>query len=259
MVGALLLRGMLVGLLAGILSFAFLKIVGEPPVDQAIAFESRMEEAKAHEAAHGHGAVASQTAPASELVSRATQAGIGLFTGIMVYSAAFGGLFALAFAMAYGRIGEASPRATAALLAALGFVAVYIVPSLRYPASPPAVGEADTIGMRTALYFSMIALSLAAMVAAGMLRTRLQPRLGAWNAALAAGAAYAVAMIVAGLVLPAVDEVPDGFPATVLWQFRVAAMGGQAILWATLGLAFGVAVERLLTNRGGSRTRLAAS
>ena len=58
MVGVLLLRGMLVGVVAGILCFGFLKIAGEPSVDRAIAFETQLEEAKAHADAHSHGAAA---------------------------------------------------------------------------------------------------------------------------------------------------------------------------------------------------------
>jgi hypothetical protein len=46
-VGNMLVRGMLIGLLAALLSFCFLKIVGEPAVDRAIAFETQMDEAKA--------------------------------------------------------------------------------------------------------------------------------------------------------------------------------------------------------------------
>lgn len=254
MVGALLLRGMLVGIVAGILCFGFLKIAGEASVERAIAFEAQHETATAHDPkGHDHGGAA--TAPAEpELVSRATQAGIGLFTAVAVYSAALGGLFALGFALAHGRVADLGPRATAALLAVLGIVAVYIVPNLKYPASPPSIGEADTIGLRTALYFSMIALSLAAMIATGMVRARLQPRWGEWNAALAGAAFYLVAMIVAGLALPAVDEVPDGFPADVLWHFRIASLGAQLILWATIGLLFGALSERA----GMARRRLPA-
>jgi predicted cobalt transporter CbtA len=172
------------------------------------------------------------------------QAGIGLFTGVMVYSTAFGGLFALAFAIAYGRIGTLSPRSLAVVLAALGFIAVHLVPSLKYPPNPPSVGDPDTIGMRTALYFSLIAVSLVAMIAAGMLRSRLQRRLGAWNACLVAGAAYIVLMAVVGLALPRIDEVPAQFPADVLWHFRIASLGAQVILWTTLGLVFGALIER---------------
>ncbi len=244
MVGALLLRGMLVGVVAGLLCFGFLKVAGEPPVDKAIAFETALHAAKSHADAHIHGAPEPKEKPQLELVSRGTQAGIGLFTGIIVYSAAFGGLFALAYAMAYGRIGDLEPRALSALLAALGFVAVYVVPAVKYPPSPPSVGAAETIGARTALYFGMVALSLAAAVAAGMLRNRLQPRYGGWNAALMAGAAYIAVMVAVCLALPAVNEVPDEFPAVVLWQFRIAALGAQLIMWTTLGVLFGALAAR---------------
>ena len=248
----LLVRGMLVGLVAGLLSFGFLKVFGEPQVERAIAFESQMEEAKAQAAAQVEGAkgrVMAREELDPELVSRPVQAGIGLFTGVAVYSAAFGGLFALAFAFAYGRIGRYGPKATSALLGVAGFVAVYLVPSLKYPANPPSVGEPETIRIRTALYFAMIAVSLAAMLGSAALRNRLLARQSAWNASLTAGVAYLVVIIVASVALPAVNEVPDQFPAVVLWQFRTASVGAQLILWMTLGLGFGAVVERATVGR----------
>lgn len=254
MAGTLLRRGMLIGLLAGLLCFGFLKTIGEPQVDRAIAFETRLDQAKARAEAQAliaKGLPAPKEAPEPVLVSRRVQAGIGLFTGVMVYNVAFGGLFALAFALAYGRMGDFGPRTTAVLLAALGLVAVTLIPAVKYPANPPAVGEAATIGARTALYFSMMAVSLAAMIAAGMLRLRLLARCGAWSAALLAAAFYLIVVIAAGLALPSVDEVPRQFPAVVLWQFRIASLGGQAIMWTTLGLVFGALTERAATGRRG--------
>jgi membrane protease YdiL (CAAX protease family) len=259
MVGALLLRGMLVGVGAGILCFGFLKIAGEPSVDRAIAFETQLDTAKAEaeaKAMAAKGMAMPKEAPEPELVSRETQAGIGLFTGVVVYSAAFGGLFALAYALAFGRIGDFGPRAVSALVAAIGFIAVYLVPILKYPANPPSVGDPDTIGIRTALYFSLVAISLAAVIAAGMLRTRLERRHGTWNAVLIAGAAYAAVMLAVGLALPPVNEVPEQFPAVVLWQFRVAALGAQLIMWVVLGLVFGALTERAAVGR--SRLRIKA-
>ena len=242
MIGKLLVRGMLLGLVAGLLSFGFLKLAGEPSVDRAIAFESAMEEARAAEAkAKGLPAPAEEP----ELVSRQVQAGIGLLTGVVVYSTAFGGLFSLAFALAYRRMGDFGARTTSALLATAGFVSVYVTPMLKYPANPPSVGLSETIDMRTSLYFAMILISLAAMIGAGMLRLRLNPRFGNWNAALIAAAAYVVVVSAVAMVLPEVNEVPEGFPATVLWQFRIASLGGQAIMWGALGLLFGVAAERV--------------
>jgi hypothetical protein len=249
MAETLLVRGMLVGIVAGLLCFSFLKIVGEPQVDRAIAFETQLDEAKARAAAQApiaRGLAAPQEVPEPELVSRRVQAGIGLFTGVVVYNVAFGGLFALAFALAYRRMGDFDPRTTAALLAVLGLVAVYIVPILKYPANPPSVGDPATIGMRTAWYFSMIAISLAAMIAAGMLRLRLLARHGRWNALFIAAGAYLIAVVVAGLVLPPVNEVPSEFPAVVLWRFRIASAGAQLIMWITIGLPFGALAERAL-------------
>jgi len=105
--GALLIRGMLVGVVAGLLAFGFAKLFGVPQVDFAIAFEEQVGQARGD-------------APETEMVSRAVQTGIGLLTAAVVYGAALGGLFALVFAVAYGRIGRLSPRLTAALLAGAG-------------------------------------------------------------------------------------------------------------------------------------------
>ncbi len=254
MAGPLLLRGMLIGVVAGLLCFSFLRIVGEPQVDRAIAFETQLDKAKARAATQAliaKGLPAPKEEPEPELVSRRVQAGIGLFTGVMVYNVAFGGLFALAFGLAYGRMGDFDSPTTAALLAALGFVAVYIVPNLKYPANPPSVGDPATIGMRTALYFSMIAISLAAMIAAGMLRLRLLARHGPWNAFLIAAGAYLIVVVVVGLALPPVNEVPAEFPAVVLWRFRIASAAAQLIMWTTIALLFGALAERVLARPPG--------
>ena len=61
-------------------------------------------------------------APEPELLSRAVQRTVGLVTGIVVFGCALGGIFALVFVCAYGRIGSLSPRATAAVLAAAAVV-----------------------------------------------------------------------------------------------------------------------------------------
>ena len=254
MVGKLLLRGMLVGLVAGVLTFAFLKVFGEPQVDRAIALEAQLDDAKARvvaDEAIARGLPVPAAADADEeLVSRTTQAGIGLFTGVMVYCTAFGGLFALVFALVYGRFGGLDPRATSAMLAITGLIAVYIVPNLKYPANPPSIGHPETIGLRTGLYFALIALSLAATVASALLRNRLVSSQGRWNASLWAGAAYVGAMIVVAAMMPAVNEVPDQFPAVTLWSFRIASLGSQVILWTTLGLLFGGLTHRVTARAG---------
>jgi predicted cobalt transporter CbtA len=137
----LLICGLVAGLIAGLVAFGFMTVAGEPAVDQAIAYEE------------AHSPPAEQEAAP---VSRGTQKGLGLLTASTVYGLALGGIFALVFAYAYGRVGRASPSRTALWLAAAAFVVVYLVPFVKYPPNPPAVGDPDTIGDRTALYLVMV-------------------------------------------------------------------------------------------------------
>ncbi|RZU40150.1 CbtA family protein [Edaphobacter modestus] len=231
MTRTLLVRGMLVGLVAGLFVFAFARWTGEPQVDRAIAFETSMDHAKGE-------------SPEPEMVSRRIQRGIGLLTGSVVYSSALGGIFGLVFAFSQGRFGFCSPRALALRIAGLGFVSVALIPSLKYPASPPSVGSPETIGIRTAAYFLAIALSLAAMIFSLQLARRLTRRFGVWNGSLLAVFLFFLLTIVFSRFLPAIDEVPPTFPASLLWKFRIASWEMQLLLWSTLGVLFGWLTER---------------
>ncbi|MGW6605022.1 CbtA family protein [Streptomyces sp. NPDC055036] len=247
-VRTLLVRGMIAGVLAGLCAFVLAYVAGEPSVRDSIAQE------EAHSApAHQHGAEAPQEGgeeEEEELVSRPVQSTFGLATGVLVYGVALGGITSLVFAGCLGRIGRFGPRATATLLAGAAFVTVYLVPFLKYPANPPAVGDPDTIGTRTTLFFLMIVLSVLLAVVAVIAGRRLAPRLGNWNAAVAAGGGYVVAVVVACLVLPAnTDAIPVTFPAALLWEFRLASIAVQALLWTAFGLIFGALAERALRPR----------
>ena len=232
MVGRLLIRGMLAGIAAGLLTFSFARVVGEPQVDRAISFEEKADAAKGE-------------APEPEIVSRATQASYGLFTGVMVYGASIGGIFALVFAYARGRTGRLSARALSAWIALAAFVALAIVPNLKYPANPPSVGDPDTIGFRTGLFFLMIAISLAVTVFSVKVRGALAAKWGGWNGSIAALVLFVVAIGAIQAALPDINEVPAAFPAVLLWKFRTVAIGMQAMLWGVIGLLFGALVERL--------------
>lgn len=236
MVGSLLMRGMLIGLLAGFLCFGFAKLFGEPQIDRAIAVEEQLERAKGE-------------APEPEIFSRHTQSTIGLLTGVVVYSTSFGGLFALVFAYAAGRAGRIGPRSLAGLLALAGFLAINFVPELKYPSNPPSVGHPETIRYRTEMFLVMLLASIATMTLAVNLCQILLRRLGAWNAALLGAGAFILAIAVVQALLPEINEVPESFPAVVLWHFRVASLGTQLLMWATLGIGFGWLTERSQRDR----------
>lgn len=228
----LIARGVLAGAVGAVLAFVFARLFAEPVIGRAIEFEG----------AHEHGA---------ELFSRGVQGNAGLGFGVLVFGVAMGALFAVLFCVYYPRSGHVAPQQLSMRLAAAAFVAVYLVPFLKYPPNPPAVGREETIGARTLEYLVMVLASVGLAIAALWLARRLVERFGTFNARLLAAGAYGAAVIAVMLALPSVAEVPPGFPAADLYEFRLVSLGTQLVLWASLGLVFGALARRLL----GEQTR----
>lgn len=254
----LLIRGLLAGLFAGIAAFGVAYVVGEPSVNAAIAVEEAGSAAEvpatephshdegAHEGAaeHSHGEEAD--------VPRSLQSTLGLLTGTVVAGVTLGGLAGVLSAFALGRFGAVGPRATTLGVAAAGFVVLYAMPYVAYPPNPPAVGSGDTIGVRTGMYFTLLAISLIAAVASLVAGRSLARRFGGWYASLAAIVGYLVVMLVAIRLLPTYDEVPDTIPASVLFDFRAASFVTQLTLWAVLGVVLAELVHRLVARSAGT-------
>ncbi|GAB2558599.1 CbtA family protein [Kribbella endophytica] len=240
--GNLLVRGLIVGLFAGLLAGTFAYVMGEPHIDAAIAIE------EAGGAAHTHGEEPAAQAPAAEeeepLVSRNGQR-FGLFLATSLYGVALGGIFAVGFALLRRRLRTPSDSYAALGLAAAGFVGIVLVPFLKYPPNPPAVGDPETITKRTVTYLLTLVIGLLA-VWAGVAAARWAQRFGdaPWIRLAGGGLAFVVTIVAAYLILPAINEVPGSFPATLLWQFRFASLGTQAVLWTLLGFGYAALVDR---------------
>jgi len=269
-----LVRGLLAGLIAGVVTFGVAYVVGEPPVASAIALEelnaaessAAPDEAVAehdHDLAAGDAATEEHSYGGDAEVSRATQSTWGLATATIVFGIALGGILGLLAAFAVGRLGQLSARASTALVAGIGFLAVYLVPFLKYPPNPPAVGDPNTIGDRTALYFTMLAVSVLAAIAAVLLARRLSATLGAWNAVLISIAGYLGVVGLVGWLLPVFDEVPADFSADLLWQFRMASLAVQATLYLVTGLVLatmiGSVVKKAMQDRGNGQVLAGSS
>ncbi|WP_030484154.1 CbtA family protein [Nocardioides aequoreus] len=262
-----LVRGLLVGLVAGLLAFAVAFVVGEPHVERAIELEESAaapaepaSDGHSHShsddeatAGHSHGDEAGGT-------SRETQRTWGLLTATVAVGVALGGLVGLVSAAAAGRLGRLSLRGSTLVVAGAGFVATALVPWLKYPPNPPAVGSGETIGSRTALYFGLLALSVLAAWAAVLLARRVAAGRGAFDGVLAGVAAYVVAMMLVTALMPAVDELGD-FPASTLWAFRLASLLTLATTWAVIGLGLAWSLGRVQreAQEQAARRELAAS
>jgi predicted cobalt transporter CbtA len=232
--GAILLRGLLAGLIAGLLAGVFAYATGESRIDAAIAIEEATAHAADPAADDAH----------DELVSRPVQKG-GLFLATALYGVAMGGLLATGYTLLRRRLRTPSDTRAAYGLAGAALLGIVLVPFLKYPPNPPAVGDPATINQRTISYLSIVVIGLVA-VSAGVVAFR-SPRRNApeWVHAAAAVLGFVAVVAIGYLLLPAIDEVPESFPPSLLWNFRLASLGTQATLWTVLGLAFAALLGRL--------------
>jgi hypothetical protein len=241
MLRTLLICGLIAGACAGVVGFGFASIAGEGSVDAAIAFEE-MKAAEAGVVEEGESAV-----------TRDAQKGIGLLTATVVYGVAFGGIFALVFAAVYGRVANVSPARTAVWLAGIAFMVVFLIPFLKYPSTPPATGDTETIDKRTLLYLTMIVVSILSAVAAVRIREWVRRNENRRQYGLvAAVAGYLAIVLIAMAILPAVNEIPADFPATSLYTFRLSTIGLQLAMWTTIGLVFAFFAQRKMAQAADS-------
>ena len=263
-------RGALAGAVGGLLAFVFARIFAEPLIQQAIDYESGRDQAQE---ALDRAAGLPTGEPEHEVFSRTLQGNLGLGAGVVLFGIAVGALVAVVYVVLLGRVGGLRPRPLALLVSGGGFLGVYLVPFLKYPANPPAIGHEQTITTRGTLYLVMVAASIVLLIVAVAVGRRLQPRLGTWTAVLAGGAVFVVAIGIVMALLPAVGELSanvavyghhatetplplrdaegtivfPGFPADVLSGFRLYSVLAQAIIWGTIGLVFAPLADRLLT------------
>jgi predicted cobalt transporter CbtA len=251
----LIASGLLAGLVGAVLAFVFARLCAEPIIGRAIAYEDGRTEAEQAHGVNEHGV---------ELFTRGVQANAGLGFGVLLFGLAMGALFAVVFCLVYVRAENPVPHRLSAQLAAGAFASVYLVPFVKYPPNPPAVGQPDTIGMRTGWYLFAVLVSVVLAVAAVWLARRLTTRFGRWTAGVLAFEAYLLVVAVVYVLLPKVAETPQplrdasgaiiypGFPADVLYEFRLVSLGTQLVLWAAIGLLFGRLAGRLLGERAGT-------
>jgi hypothetical protein len=221
-----LTRALIAGALAGIAGALFLWVAGEPVIRRALDVEA--ERSHGDESEH------------VEMFTRGVQVVGGMLAAVL-YGVLLAVVFGLVFMAVRHRTALATDFQRAVALAGCAFAALGLIPALKYPANPPAVGDPETVGQRTVLYLILLAIGVLVIYTAW--RGARALRAAGWpqhrRVPLVAGA-VAAALALTYAVLPASpDVVPDDVPADLLWRFRVMSLAGLAIMWGTLGLTFG--------------------
>src|SRR5215510_9181540 len=138
-------------LLSGAIAGALLAIINqglvEPYIDQAINIENQNAMAQGE-------VINPQEFNAYRIWQKSGEIAAGTILGISL-----GALFGVVFAFARDSIPGSNNKKKALILAAVMLLVVYIVPALKYPANPPAVGDPVTIYYRQTLYIAMLSIS----------------------------------------------------------------------------------------------------
>ena len=219
--------GCLAGLAAGVASAVFAATAGRGPIRDAIALEDSISHATS--GAHHE-----------DLFGRGVQE-IGGAIGLIVFGLALGVIFAVVLAAVGPRLAASTPLDASVRLGLAGFVAVVLVPFLKYPANPPAVGDPATVNERTLLYFAVLGLSILLTWAVWRFHrgVGLTPVAKAWATAALYGTGLAVILV----ALPGNPDPVDA-PADLVWRFRLASLGGLAAAWTVLALVTGTLLSR---------------
>ena len=220
---------LLSGAIAGAVLGTINQVVVEPYLDAAIDIENQ-------------NAIASGEIfnPNDYAAYRVWQKTGGIVAGA-VLGMSLGALFGVVFA--YGRPsfpGSNNKKKALILAGIMGFV-LFVVPALKYPANPPAVGDPETIYYRQSLYVAFLAISGFSALGAAVLYRKIG---GNEAKKLVAPGIYAAIMIVGFLAMPPNPDQINA-PMDLVTNFRVASALTMALFWALLGLVFGIFWDRL--------------
>lgn len=211
----LLGTALVAGLLSAFVTAGFHWFFTEPLIDRAVAIE---DQASSH---------------AEEPVVTRPMQKFGLFVGLGVYGVAWGILFGV---LVYAIRPKLNVSHSLVLALILGW-SVGLFPLLKYPANPPGVGEAATIGYRQELFVLLIALSLIGTVAAFIAENSL--RRAGRPMPLLIIVAYVAYMVCLYSFLPANPD-PVKIDTELVRHFRIVSCAGQIVFWTVLGGAFGM-------------------
>lgn len=224
-------RAALAGVVAGLLGFVFAWLWAEPVIGAAIDYEGSRDEiieklnaaAGIVEEAHEH-----------EYFSREFQSTIGIATGSVLFAVSMALLVAVAYLLLRRR-SAVRPQPLVWGIAGFGFLAMFMLPFVKYPSNPPSIGHDFTIAQRTQLYLLMVVVSFVLLGAAVWLARRLRARLGLGRAALVSTIAFLGVFGAVLAVLPSLGDLALNVASSNELGFARAATETPAPIVNTLG------------------------
>ena len=219
-----ILISLLSGVIAGVILAGVNYFVVEPYIDRAIEIEVDNSVASGEEVDF------------DELNSYRVWQKEGTFAAGAILGLTYGAILGIVYALSRKYLPSSDDRKKALILAAVMCLSLYIIPFIKYPANPPAVGDPETIGLRDSLYSGYQLASGIIALSVSILIYKLQ-RISYIK--------YIIPIFYPGLLasIYAVFPVnPDDItaPMDLVNAFRVVTFGTMVMFYLVLGAIFGI-------------------
>jgi predicted cobalt transporter CbtA len=233
-IGLTLVSGAIAGTLLGLIN----QIVVEPYIDKAIGIQTQN--------AINSGQMVMSTSQQSNY--RLWQKGGEIAAGA-IYGISLSALFGVIFA--YGRNSILLPGSNhtkkALVLAGIMFLVLFLIPTLKYPANPPGVGNPQTIYLRETLYVGFIATS----GFTALFLVFINKKFGDNNslsskkkAIIILPVIYAIIIVIAFVSFPPNPDKAT-IPMDLISNFRIAGAFTIGLFWLFLGIILGSLWDKL--------------
>ena len=231
---------LLAGAIAGTIWGAINQVAVEPYIERAIELEMQQN------AAQSGGQVMNNN-PDEFAAYRFWQKGGEIIAGTIL-GLSIGSLYGIVFAYTRGSIsGTNNNKKTALIVAGIMWLVLFLMPALKYPPNPPAVGNPETIYYRQSLYVAFLAISgFSALGLAFLYRKMMMASSNNTKkkAIIIPSALYAAIMAGAYLAMPANPD-PINAPIDLVIGFRITSAITISVFWALLGIIFGTFWDKL--------------
>jgi predicted cobalt transporter CbtA len=225
---------LLAGAIAGTILGAINQVVVEPYIDHAIELEMLQQNTTAQS-----GQVI--TNPAEFAAYRFWQKGGEIIAGTIL-GLSIGSLYGIVFAYTRGSIsGTNNNKKKALIVAGIMWLVLFLMPALKYPPNPPAVGNPETIYYRQSLYVAFLAISGFSALGLAFLYRKMMVASSnntKKKAIIIPSAVYAAIMAGAYLAMPTNPD-PINAPIDLVIGFRITSAITISMFWAVLGVIFG--------------------
>ena len=220
---------LLAGAIAGTILGAINQVAVEPYINHAVELEVQNTNQSSQ-----------IINPAEFTAYRLWQRGGEIVAGTIL-GLSIGSLFGIVFAYTHSSVPGSNNKKKALIVAGIMWFVLFLMPALKYPANPPAVGDPETIYYRQSLYVAFLVISgFSALGLAFLYR-----KMGALNIKKSIiPVAYAAIISGAYLAMPANPD-PINAPMDLVMGFRITSAITISMFWGLLGVIFGTFWDKL--------------